>query len=181
MSPGTKSLAFILWIPGLFCLNTFATSGSYSFKASIALSAFLSWKKNSLKKLRRQIDVRNENAMTKKDSSCTHLPNTNDCVYYQNNKNYEWFYKCCGPVLSFLEQRQYLDNKKIKHGRSRTWLINRSHTYSLPIYCNVLEIRLYLWWVNKLTKEITAAARRIFISKSSNCSSTSFHSGLPEN
>lgn len=44
MSPGTKSLAFILCIPDLFCLNTFATSGSYSFNASIALSAFLSYK-----------------------------------------------------------------------------------------------------------------------------------------
>ena len=61
--------------------------------------------------------------MASKEWSCTHLPNTNDCVYYQNNKNYEWFYKSCGPVLAFLEQRQYLDKRKIKHGRSRTWLM----------------------------------------------------------
>lgn len=139
MSPGTKSLAFILWIPGLFCLNTFATSGSYSFKASIALSAFLSWKKkNSLRNYAVKLLSEMKTAMAgkAKDWRSTHLPNTNDCVYYQNNKNYEWFYKCCGSVLPFLEQRQYLDNRKIKYGRSRTWLINRSHTYSSSIYCN---------------------------------------------
>lgn len=36
-----------------------------------------------------------------------------------------------------------------------------------------------MWQVNRLTNEITAAARRIFISKSSNCSNTSFQSGFP--
>ena len=43
-SPGTRFLALIFCIPGLSCLLTFAISGSYSFNASIALSAFLSWK-----------------------------------------------------------------------------------------------------------------------------------------
>ena len=44
MSPGTSSLALIRWIwPGRFCRTTFAISGSYSFSASMALSAFRSY------------------------------------------------------------------------------------------------------------------------------------------
>lgn len=42
ISPGTMSRARILWTPLLSARITFPISGSYSFKASIALSAFLS-------------------------------------------------------------------------------------------------------------------------------------------
>ena len=42
ISPGTRYFALIFWIPGLSWRMTFAISGSYSFNASIADSAFLS-------------------------------------------------------------------------------------------------------------------------------------------
>lgn len=43
MSPGTMSLALIIWTALRFMRYTFPISGSYSFKASMAFSAFLSW------------------------------------------------------------------------------------------------------------------------------------------
>lgn len=105
MSPGTKSLAFILWIPVLFCLNTLATSGSYSFKASIALSAFLSYGRiGDSEVISRQLFWQKRRHFLSK-TFCTHLPNTNDGVYYQDYKDNERFYKCCGSIFSFLEQR----------------------------------------------------------------------------
>ena len=42
MSPGTRSRALILWTPAWLRRITFAISGSYSFNASMALSAFRS-------------------------------------------------------------------------------------------------------------------------------------------
>ena len=45
MSPGTNSLALIAKGPLVPFLITFAISGSYSFKASIADSAFRSYNK----------------------------------------------------------------------------------------------------------------------------------------
>lgn len=44
MSPGTSSLALMRWTPRWFFRMTLAISGSYSFKASMASSAFLSCK-----------------------------------------------------------------------------------------------------------------------------------------
>ena len=43
ISPGTRLTALILWTPLPLFLITLAISGSYSFRASIALSAFLSY------------------------------------------------------------------------------------------------------------------------------------------
>lgn len=43
ISPGIRLIALILWTPLPLFLITFAISGSYSFRASIALSAFLSY------------------------------------------------------------------------------------------------------------------------------------------
>ena len=45
MSPGTSSFALIGWGPSLPFRMTLAISGSYSLRASMADSAFLSWKK----------------------------------------------------------------------------------------------------------------------------------------
>lgn len=44
MSPGTMSLALILWTLFRSCRYTLPISGSYSLRASIAFSAFLSYK-----------------------------------------------------------------------------------------------------------------------------------------
>ena len=43
ISPGTSSWALICWTPRWLCRITFAISGSYSFKASMALSALRSY------------------------------------------------------------------------------------------------------------------------------------------
>jgi len=49
------------------------------------------------------------------------------------------------------------------------------------IECLGLQFRAQLRQVIELTNEMTAASSRIFTSRSSNCSKTSFHSGLPGN
>ena len=45
MSPGTSSFALMLATPPFPCRTTLANSGSYSFSASIADSAFLSYER----------------------------------------------------------------------------------------------------------------------------------------
>ena len=47
MSPGTMSLALILWTVLRSCRYTFPISGSYSFSASMAFSALRSWRTNT--------------------------------------------------------------------------------------------------------------------------------------
>ena len=92
MSPGTISTALIFWTPSLSDLITLPVSGSYSFKASIADSAFLSCE--------REISVRKQRLV-----SASYLPDSNTGVGDQNEQNHKRFYECSDGIIIFKESQ----------------------------------------------------------------------------
>ena len=92
MSPGTMSTALIFWTPSLSDLTTLPVSGSYSFKASIADSAFLSCD--------HKIRMRKPG-----EASGSYLPDSNTGVGDQNEQNHKRFYECSDGIIIFKESQ----------------------------------------------------------------------------
>ena len=92
MSPGTISTALIFWTPSLSDRTTFPVSGSYSFKASIADSAFLSCDN--------RMSVRRHRV-----ASESYLPDSNTGVGDQNEQNHKRFYECSDGIIIFKESQ----------------------------------------------------------------------------
>ena len=99
ISPGTISTALIFWTPSLSDLTTLPVSGSYSFKASIADSAFLSCDI----KIRMRIPGQ---------ASGSYLPDSNTGVGDQNEQNHKRFYECSDGII-ILKESQNLSRENI--------------------------------------------------------------------
>ena len=106
ISPGTISTALIFWTPSLSDLTTLPVSGSYSFKASIADSAFLSCEQKML--------VRTPGVAPE-----SYLPDSNTSVGDQNEQNHKRFYECSDGIIIFKESQNLSGENILERGAKK--------------------------------------------------------------
>ena len=114
----------------------------------------------------------------------TYLPDTHNGIGDENQKNDKWFHKRSCLLISLLKPSQELSQvTEISRSTDHEQLENSPPKISdtaLPHRPWQHQINTSTVVETKLTNEMTAARRRIFTSKSSNCSKTSLQRDFPK-